>query len=38
MVSSSPAPEVLLVTHSGDFYNIDRVAEELERRGARPGA
>lgn len=28
-------PEVLLVTHSGDFYNIDRVAEELHRRGAR---
>lgn len=27
---------VLLVTHSGDFYTVDRVAEELARRGARP--
>jgi len=27
---------VLLVTHSGDHYTIDRVAEELARRGARP--
>jgi glutathione synthase/RimK-type ligase-like ATP-grasp enzyme len=27
---------VLLVTHSGDRYTIDRVAEELVRRGARP--
>lgn len=26
---------VLLVTHSGDFYTVDRVAEELGRRGAR---
>lgn len=26
---------VLLVTHSGDFYTVDRVAEELVRRGAR---
>lgn len=27
---------VLLVTHRGDHYTIDRVAEELARRGARP--
>lgn len=27
---------VLLVTHSGDHYTVDRVAEALERRGARP--
>lgn len=27
---------VLLVTHSGDHYTVDRVAEELERRRARP--
>lgn len=26
---------VLLVTHSGDHYTVDRVAEELARRGAR---
>lgn len=26
---------VLLLTHSGDFYNVDRVAEALARRGAR---
>jgi len=27
---------VLLVTHSGDFYTVDRVAEEIVRRGAVP--
>ncbi len=27
---------VLLVTHSGDYFTIDRVAEALARRGARP--
>lgn len=27
---------VLLVTHSGDHYTVERVAEELARRGARP--
>jgi MvdC family ATP-grasp ribosomal peptide maturase len=27
---------VLLLTHSGDYYTVDRVAEELSRRGARP--
>lgn len=27
---------VLLLTHSGDFYNVDLVAHALARRGARP--
>jgi MvdC family ATP-grasp ribosomal peptide maturase len=27
---------ILLVTHSGDFYTVERVAEELARRGATP--
>jgi len=27
---------VLLLTHSGDHYTVDRVAEELSRRGLRP--
>ena len=27
---------VLLLTHSGDFYTVDRVAEALARKGARP--
>jgi MvdC family ATP-grasp ribosomal peptide maturase len=27
---------VLLLTHSGDFYTVDLVAEALARRGARP--
>lgn len=35
MSSGLHVPEVLLVTHSGDFYNVDRVAEELARRGAK---
>ena len=26
---------VLLLTHSGDYYTVDRVLEGLERRGAR---
>jgi glutathione synthase/RimK-type ligase-like ATP-grasp enzyme len=26
---------VLLLTHSGDFYTVDRIAEEVSRRGAR---
>lgn len=30
-----PRDLVLLITHSGDRYTIDRVAEELARRGAR---
>jgi glutathione synthase/RimK-type ligase-like ATP-grasp enzyme len=33
---NDPRDVVLLVTHSGDFYTVDRVAEELARRGARP--
>lgn len=32
----APRDVVLLVTHSGDYYTVDRVAEEVERRGARP--
>jgi MvdC family ATP-grasp ribosomal peptide maturase len=27
---------VLLLTHSADHYNVDRVAEEVSRQGARP--
>jgi hypothetical protein len=27
---------VLLLTHGGDFYTVDRVAQELSRRGASP--
>ncbi|HYO58458.1 MvdC/MvdD family ATP grasp protein [Archangium sp.] len=27
---------VLLLTHSADYYTVDRVAEELSRRGVRP--
>ncbi|KYC42740.1 MvdC family ATP-grasp ribosomal peptide maturase [Scytonema hofmannii PCC 7110] len=27
---------VLLITHSGDFFTIDRVAEALSKRGAQP--
>ncbi|MEM7310255.1 MAG: MvdC family ATP-grasp ribosomal peptide maturase [Planctomycetota bacterium] len=27
---------VLLLTHSGDYFTVDRVAEALEERGARP--
>lgn len=30
------APAVLLLTHSGDFYNIDLVSKALARRGVRP--
>ncbi len=26
---------VLLLTHSGDYYTVDRIAEEVSRRGAR---
>lgn len=33
---NDPRDVVLLVTHSGDHYTIDRVAEELAHRGARP--
>lgn len=34
MTTDARAP-VLLVTHSGDHYTVDRVAAELARRGAR---
>lgn len=27
---------VLLITHSGDYFTVDRVAQALSRRGARP--
>jgi MvdC family ATP-grasp ribosomal peptide maturase len=27
---------VLLLTHGGDYYTVDRVTQELSRRGARP--
>lgn len=27
---------VLLITHSGDFYTVDKVAEALSKRGAKP--
>src|SRR5687767_11153706 len=27
---------VLLLTHRADYYTVDRVAEELSRRGVRP--
>ncbi len=27
---------VLLLTHSGDFFTIDRVAEAIEKKGATP--
>ncbi len=27
---------VLLLTHSGDFFTIDRVAEAIEKKGAIP--
>jgi len=33
---TSRSPTVLLLTHSGDFFVIDRVIEALRRRGARP--
>ena len=36
MVNESNREVVLLLTHSGDFFTIDRVAEALLRRGARP--
>lgn len=36
MTLSASRDAVLLLTHSGDFYTIDLVAEALARRGARP--
>src|SRR5215212_3318980 len=32
----APRDVVLLLTHSGDFYNIDLVSQSLARRGVRP--
>src|SRR5829696_3978501 len=32
----SRSPLVLLVTHSADHFTVERVAEALARRGARP--
>jgi MvdC family ATP-grasp ribosomal peptide maturase len=36
MVNRSESEVVLLLTHSGDFFTVDRVAEALLRKGARP--
>ncbi|NES81807.1 MAG: MvdC family ATP-grasp ribosomal peptide maturase, partial [Moorea sp. SIO2B7] len=33
---SSSRDLILLITHSGDFFTIDRVAEALSKKGARP--
>lgn len=35
MAPGTHEPEVLLVSHSGDYFTVDRVAEELAQRGAR---
>src|SRR5215216_5629215 len=36
MVNQSEHEVVLLLTHSGDHFTVDRVAEALVRRGVRP--
>jgi MvdC family ATP-grasp ribosomal peptide maturase len=36
MPPTTPRDAVLLLTHSGDFYNIDLVSQSLARRGVRP--
>lgn len=36
MADESKREVVLLLTHSGDFFTVDRVEEALRRRGARP--
>ncbi|HEU4479063.1 MAG TPA: hypothetical protein VFR80_11140, partial [Pyrinomonadaceae bacterium] len=36
MPPTPPRDAVLLLTHSGDFYNIDLVSHALARRGVRP--
>lgn len=33
---SNQSPKILLLTHSGDFFVIDRVIDALRHRGARP--
>ena len=36
MPPTTPRDVVLLLTHSGDFYTVDLVADALARRGVRP--
>jgi MvdC family ATP-grasp ribosomal peptide maturase len=36
MSPTTPRDVVLLLTHSGDFYTVDLVAQALARRGVRP--
>jgi MvdC family ATP-grasp ribosomal peptide maturase len=36
MPPTAPRDAVLLLTHSGDFYTVDLVAQALARRGVRP--
>ena len=36
MSPRTPRGTVLLLTHSGDFFTVERVAEAVARRGARP--
>jgi MvdC family ATP-grasp ribosomal peptide maturase len=36
MIKDSNREVVLLLTHTGDFFTVDRVADALTRRGARP--
>ena len=36
MSHTPPRDTVLLLTHSGDYFTVERVAEALARRGARP--
>ena len=36
MAAKPERDTVLLLTHSGDFYTVDRVADALARRGAKP--
>ena len=36
MTPTAPRDAVLLLTHSGDFYTVDLVAQALARRGVRP--
>jgi MvdC family ATP-grasp ribosomal peptide maturase len=36
MSPRTPRDSVLLLTHSGDYFTVERVAEALARRGARP--